>query len=80
MTKAELIAAIAAAPADAPVFLDPGDGVLRSFVTATAYPDGTSWEIYLGFVDLVSLDADGDQAEPEEGIPVPSRHGDRETI
>lgn len=52
MTKAELIAAIADAPDHAPVYVDPGDGVLRSRVEV----DVAEGEIFICFADLEVLE------------------------
>ena len=54
MTKIELIAAIAAAPDDASIYIDPGDGILRSAVTVVVpEPDDEGSDlVILGFVEL----------------------------
>lgn len=56
MTKAELVAAIAAAPDDALVYIDTGVGILHSQVAVDA--DGS--EIILSFTKLSAAD-DGDE-------------------
>jgi hypothetical protein len=53
MTKAELIAAMAAAPDEATVYIDTDDGLLRSHLTVTVDDEDKpgEWTIVLAFDD-----------------------------
>jgi len=52
MTKAELLAAIADVPDDAEIYIDPGDGVLRSSVNISyEEEDGEAGFVALGWIE-----------------------------